>query len=122
MERKAKRAKLSEKDLDIYNVEAHPVVGADALGPLVASLFSSQQSQQDEAVLSNVVQKVGRVQSAAHCMWESTTSAWSGQSLALHVTVCWPPLLAVLCRGMQPVLAHVDADNHCCVMSTPIIH
>lgn len=60
VEKKSKKAKLREQDLDLYCLEAHSPLATDALGAVLSSLFTAAKpgSAEDEAVLAGLAHKV----------------------------------------------------------------
>jgi hypothetical protein len=59
VEKQSKKAKLSEKDIDLYHVEQAPPLAAGELGPAVTRLFTSKpESEADEKVLAGIANQV----------------------------------------------------------------
>lgn len=59
VEKQSKKAKLSEKDIDLYHVVKEPPLAADELGPAVTRLFTSKpESEADERVLAGIAEQV----------------------------------------------------------------
>lgn len=54
----SKRAKLSDRDIDIYHVESNEPLALDALRRMIKGLFATAASQADERVLMGLVQQV----------------------------------------------------------------
>lgn len=65
VERRSRKAQLSDKDIDLYHVEANPPLNNDSLQQLVPALFTSQGgqgSQQEERVLGSLASQVRQQQ------------------------------------------------------------
>jgi hypothetical protein len=60
VEKKSKKAKLREEDLNLYCLEQYTPLHQGQLGPAVVQLFAARpDSQAEERVLTHLAEKVG---------------------------------------------------------------
>lgn len=58
VEGQAKKAKVHDKDIDVYQLQAHEVLRRYQLAGAIAGLFSSPDSHQDEQIVSGLAGQV----------------------------------------------------------------